>query len=162
MFEIECRPFPPFNPNKALLKDKLCNIIEPYDNYKLISIYVGVNSDEYIVKILDKDGIHVGIEETIDVLTRQQLISMLNIVKTLKLNVCQMFFALKDEPILVDVFDGNKFISPGMLTDIYKNTFKTQKILSTNRYNPDTIYNAIIKPIIVCYENNNPIYLKDY
>lgn len=156
--KIECHNFPPFSKNRDALGDRLCFIVEPYDNKKLISISILRDDGGFFIKTLNKDGIHIDPREAGPI--GDSLITLLNIVLTIKLNMCQFFFAIDKEPILVDVFNGKEFISPGMLRDVFSKRIKTQTIKSIETYDPQKTYNAIIKPAIVCYDEHGPIYVK--
>lgn len=158
---IECKAFPVFSSDKNLLKDKTCHIIKPYDDGELFSVFVVKKDDGFILKILDKNGKHVSPDSAgpID----QPLRIALNIGLYLKLRQYQLFFSIKNKKAtLVDVFNGKSFISPGMLSDIYNKRIKIQHTASIEKYDPKKDYGgAIIKPAIVCCDNNsNPIYLK--
>lgn len=156
---IECRAFPPFSAKKELLKNKSCHIIEPYDDNEPISIFVLKDKAGSIVKILNKDGVHL---KPTDVPIGKDLITALNIGVYLRLSQSQLFFYVKDSKMtLVDVFDGKNFISPGMLKDVYGKRLSIQQTRSVESYDPNKNYGAIIKPSIVCYDDNNPIYIKD-
>lgn len=158
---IECKAFPVFSSNKNLLKDKTCHIIKPYDGGKLFSVFVLKDADGSILKILDRDGKHVGLDNVgpLD----SPLRVALNIGFYLKLKQYQLFFSIEnEEAALVDVFNGKSFISPGMLSDIYGKRMKIQHTISIEKFNPEKDYGgAIIKPAIVCCnQNNNPTYIK--
>jgi len=160
MSNVECLAFPPFSIKKELLKDKSCHIIEPYDDGKLISIFVLKDKEGSIIKILDKDGVHLGPDEAGPI--GKDLMVILNIGLYLRLKQAQLFFSVKDNKMtLVDVFDGKTFISPGMLKDVYGKRLSIQQTRSIEKYDPGKEYGAIIKPVIVCYDDNKPIYVRD-
>lgn len=159
MSNVECLAFPTFSDNKELLKDKSCHIIEPYDDGRLISVFVLKDKEGSIVKLLNKDGIHLDPK---DVPVGKDVMTALNIGIHLRLKQSQLFFSIKDDKaILVDVFDGTNFVSPGMLQDVYGKRLKIQQTKSIEKYDPDKNYGAIIKPTIVCYNNGKPTYVKD-
>jgi len=156
---VECIPFPIFSTNRELLRDKSCYMIKPYDDGKLVSVFTLKEKDGNILKILSKDGTHLSPNEAEPI--EKEIIIALNIGLTLGVKQSQLFFSVKNkEAMLVDVFDGKTFISPGMISDIYGKRMKTQEFSSIEVYDPGKTYNAIIKPKIVCYENNSPVYVK--
>lgn len=166
MSNIECRAFPKFTNNKSLLHGKACHVIEPYDNNEVISIFILKIDDGFFVKILDKDGVHMELDaldkyEKIKTSLTDSLIIAMNIQKLVGIKQSQLFFAItKDGPVLVDMFDGTKFASPGMISDIYGKKLKIQLTRSIEKFDQDKDYNAIIKPSIACYDNNEPVYIK--
>jgi len=158
--DIECRAFPPFSQNKVLLHGKTCHIIEPYDSGVLVSTFTLRTGEGFIVKVLDQNGAHLDPNELKDAKMRETLVAAINIQKLVGVRQTQLFFSVTSEPILVDMFDGSKFASPGMLMDIYGKRIKVQSAKSVEKYDQNKTYNAIIKPAIVCYDNNEPVYLK--
>ena len=156
---VECFAFPTFSAKKELLKDKSCHIIEPYDDGKLLSIFILKDRDGNAVKVLDKDGVHLHPE---NMPIGKDVMTALNVGIHLRLPQSQLFFSIKDDKMtLVDVFDGKNFVSPGMIQDVYGKRLKIQQTRSIERYNPNKIYGAIIKPVIMCYDDNKPVYIKD-
>lgn len=155
---IECLAFPKFSKNKEALKDKTCHIIEPYDDGKLISIFIKRVGDGSVIKVLDKDAVHLELKDVPEL--DKHIKQIINMCLHLKLPQVQLFLSIKgEEIIIVDVF-ANGFVSPGMLNDIFGKRIGTQIERSTERYDPDKVYNAIIKPKIPCYEDKIPIYIK--
>jgi len=151
--------FPPFSTDNNLLKDKSCHIIEPYDDDKLISVFVLKNADGSIIKILDQEGVHLTPDDAGPI--GQNLMVAININIHLRVRQSQLFFSIKNEDAtLVDVFNGKNFISPGMLQDVYGKRLKIQNTRVIEKYDPDKKYDAIIKPTIVCYSDKHPIYIK--
>jgi len=155
---IVCLPFPTFSTDKRLLSNRSCHIIEPYDSGELISAFVKREGDGFVIKTLDKDGRHIGPDEAgpID----KDIAMAINVTILLKVNQFQLFFSIKDKPILVDVFDGKTFISPGMLSDVYGKRMNIQNTISVEKFDPDKKYDAVIKPTIVQFNNQEPIYIK--
>lgn len=158
---VECHAFPPFSINKELLRGKSCHVVEPYDDGQLVSVFVLKDKEGSIIKVLDQTGIHIDPMDVGEL--NKDLMTTLNIGIYLRIKQSQLFFSIKGEEVtLVDVFDGKNFISPGMLSDIYGKRLKIQNTKSIEKYDPNKKYNAIIKPIIICPDNNNnPIYIKD-
>jgi hypothetical protein len=159
MFSVECKAFPAFSNNKAPLQNKSCHIVEPYDQHKLVSVLIAHIDGGFFVKFLNKDAIHIDPKDAGPL--EDQLIAAINFQKLLRLPQMQLFFAINgDEVMLVDSFDGRSFASPGMLTDVYGKRFKVQKTRTIEKFDPNKSYDAIIKPVIVCYEGGQPVYLK--
>jgi hypothetical protein len=158
IYSVDCREFPKFSTKKELLKDKRCFIIESYHDKDLISIYILRDTDEFIIKILDKDGKCIDPNGAGPI--GNVLLAALQVNLYTRVEKSQLFFAVSgDEFILVDVFNGSDFISAGMIKDLYGKRIKTQKIISTEDYDPNKKYGATIKPVTMCYEQNNPVYL---
>jgi len=156
---FNCLSFPKFNNNHDLLNNKSCHIIEPYDNGKLMSASVVRNGNGSLIKTVDEHG--KVIEPHTAAPMASNISAAINIALHLKIKEFQLFFSVIDsEAILVDVYDGKTFISPGMLDDVYGKQMKTQNIITTEKFDPNKRYNAILKPVIVCYENGNPVYVK--
>jgi hypothetical protein len=158
MFSVECKAFPAFSNNKTLLQNKSCHIIEPYDQNKLVSVLIAHIDGGFLVKFLNKDAIHIDPQEAGPL--EDQLIAAINFQKLLRLPQMQLFFSMGDEAMLVDSYDGRTFASPGMLADVYGKRFKVQKTRFIEKFDSNKSYSAIIKPVIVCYEGGQPVYLK--
>lgn len=157
--QIKCWAFPDFHENKKLLDGKFCHVIEPYDDQKLISVAL-LRDDEggFFIKVLNKDGAHIDPQEAGPI--GDALMESIKVAMTIRLRQCQFFFAIGDQPMLVDMFNGKDFVSPGMLKDIFGKRVKTQQIVESEDYDLNKSYNAIIKPNIVCYDQQRPVYVK--
>lgn len=159
MFKITCLPFPKFSNKKELLHGKSCHIIEPYDGGKLVSAFVKKDDGGFIIKTLDENGRHIGPKE-VGPIDKDLTIAM-NIAMLLKVSQFQLFFSIvENKTILVDVFDGKTFISPGMLNDVYGKRMNIQNTKSIEKFDSTKEYNSIIKPAIPLFEDNQPVYAK--
>lgn len=151
MYSLECLKFPQFVEDSSLLENHLCYFIEPYDNGELLSIAIKAIGDDYVLKVLDKDGRHLQFADISPVFSKflsNEALKILCTIRTIGLNICQLFFSvIDDQVILVDLYDGSKFAGPGMLRDIFSKRFRVQKILKIDKYEADgSPTDTIIKP----------------
>lgn len=143
MYNVECLSFPSTHQNGSKSVK-----IKKYD--QLFSIYVKKIDDQLVVKVINVNGEHMSLltlPSRYKDFINNKLFDILNINNHLRLNQYQMFFGEYDgRIILVDVFDGEKFISPGMLKDIYSCVCDTQEII-------DEGHNAITKSVFPINKN---------
>ena len=168
MYNVECIKFPLFNGSIEQLQGKLCYFIKPYDYGQFYSLAVCKMNDTYSFKILNKEGTHLDLSQvskTFDNFLKKNILEVLNVVNTIKLPKCQLFFSVvKKEVLLVDVYNGSNFAGPGMVKDVFGKRIKTQKINKIDTCDKKDYKNVIIKPSVFASTQLNgeavPLYIR--
>lgn len=133
--------YPELIPDKlAHVKDIFCYVLEHYGNEGLSVLVYRRPQDDQVVTICgdwhgnsldlyaDNDLSKIGLE-----FVQKSLHLLVNTMALVKIEQAQYYFAIKDGGlILVDMQTSlNKFVSPGMIRDIFGKLFDVQKSLKT-------------------------------
>lgn len=146
-------PYPKLLPVDLIkhLSNIFCYIIKHYDNGLSVLVYRQPNKDQVIVLYGDWNGNNIDL--TIDnELSRAaiefcdgKLQNIIHLMKIIRVEQAQFFFAMSDKLTLVDVQVAyNKMVSPGMLRDIFSKMFDVQEVIKTEIID-DRAIEAIIR-----------------
>lgn len=129
-----------------------CYIIKHYGNNGLsVLVYRQPEKDQIIVLYGDWNGnnIDLTIDNELSKMALEfcdsKLQNILYLMKIIRVEQAQFFFAISDGLILVDVQTAyNKMASPGMIRDIFSKMFDVQEVIKTEVID-DRAIDAIIK-----------------
>lgn len=132
---------------KELIYNKIIYVIKHYGNNG-ISVLILKKDNQIIILCGDWYGNSIDLS-VVDGKYTSICVDFLNnhvqkfieLMKLIKLDQAQYYFAIHDdELILVDVqISLNKFVSPGMLKDIFSKIFKTQDVLKVELYDDRSV-----------------------
>ncbi len=112
----------------ALFNNLYSYIIKPYDLNNGYSLYIGFRDDYVFMRLADLNSNILKISKEHKVINYSE--KLLHIMKSSRQKEACFYFSGIDDPMLVDVMiSANKFISPGMLKDVYSKTVPTQEIV---------------------------------
>lgn len=128
----------PFDNLQNVVKNLFCYVIRHYGNDGLsVLIYRQPEKDQVVVICGDWRGNHLDLSDnsplsgSINNFLSKSLIELITIMKLIKIEQVQFFFAIVDgEFILVDIQSSlNKLLGPGMVRDVFGKVLKTQEVL---------------------------------
>jgi hypothetical protein len=130
-----------------------CYIQDRPQNVNLtVLIFRDVDNDGVITICADQTGEPIELttdkSETADAarkFIKEKLVSFVTLMNTIKITQAQFHFCVAEELILVDVRTAiNKYVSPGLIEDVFGKIIKTLKIKNMMVLEPSTI-DAIIQ-----------------
>jgi hypothetical protein len=135
------------------LDDVYCYFVEDYDDQDGISVLVLRDEGRVALRVADFQSNLIDVSKEdhpnythISRLLTDDVKKAITVMRAIKLDQAQFFWAITDRPILVDLQVAiNKFAGPGMLKELFGKVIQCQTILKIDHYKNQKA-KSIIKP----------------